>query len=96
MELLKPCVRLTEHTVVCGGSEGCDLFGPSAVPRADLDQDGVIVEEAGVLEAGAVVVQQRHRVLVLNFQRQKYQIQTRTSCGHFGHLMIKIASSNNV
>ena len=54
-----------EHTVVCGGGEGGDLFGPGAVPGADLDQDGVVVEEAGVLEARAVVVQQRHRVLVL-------------------------------
>ena len=55
-------------TVVCGGCEGGDLLGPGAVPRADLHQDRVVVQEAGVLQARTVVVQQRHRVLVLEAQ----------------------------
>ena len=52
-------------TVVCGCSEGSDLLRPGAVPRSDLHQDRVVVKEARVLQARTVVVQQRHRVLVL-------------------------------
>ena len=72
--------------MVRGGGERGDLFGPGAVPGADLDQDGVVVEEAGVLEARAVVVQQRHRVLVLQVVYDYGLVSKITFFGHFEQL----------